>query len=97
MKFEWDENKDHKNILKHGISFEDAALIFSDKDSLSIYDEDNSEDEERWITMGVHPNDTIYIVIHTYRKVNHNEYARIISARKATKKEIKQYFESKYL
>jgi len=95
MKFEWDETKNHKNILKHRISFEDAALIFTDKNSLSIYDEDNSEDEERWITMGVHPNNIIYVVVHTYRKVNNDENIRIISARKATKNEMKQYFESK--
>jgi uncharacterized DUF497 family protein len=68
MKFEWGENKNHKNILKHGISFKDAALIFTDKNSLSIYDEDNSEKEERWVTIGVHPNNNIYIVVHTYRR-----------------------------
>ena len=95
MKFEWDENKNQKNISKHSISFEDAVLIFTDKDSLSIYDEDNSENEERWITMGLHPNNVIYVVVHTYRKVNNDEYVRVISARKATRKEIKQYFESK--
>ena len=95
MKFEWDENKNQKNFFKHGVSFEDAALIFTDKNSLSIYDEDNSENEERWITMGAHPNRNIYVVIHTYRKLNNNEYVRIISARKATKNEIKQYFKSK--
>ncbi len=95
MKFEWDENKNHKNLIKHGISFDEAALIFTDKNSLSIFDEDNSDQEERWITMGSHPNSAIYIVVHTYRKINNIEFIRIISARKATKNEMKQYFESK--
>jgi len=95
MKFEWDENKNHRNLLKHGISFEDAALIFTDKNSLSIYDEYNSVNEDRWITMGSHPKNDIYVVVHTYRKLNNEESIRIISARRATKNEMKQYFESK--
>jgi len=95
MKFEWDENKNRKNLLKHGISFDEAVLIFSDKDSLSIYDEYNSENEERWITMGLHSDNSIYVVVHVYRKLKNDESIRIISARKATKKEMKQYFESK--
>ena len=95
MKFECDENKNHKNLLKHGISFENAALIFTDKNSLSIFDEYNPDDEERWITMGLHPNNAIFIVVHTYRKIINEEYIRIISARKATKYEMKQYFKSK--
>jgi hypothetical protein len=92
MKFEWDEKKNSTNLLKHNISFNDAALIFTDKNSLSLFDDENSELEDRWITIGQHPNGSIYVVVHTYRKFKNIENMRIISARKATKNEIKNYY-----
>lgn len=91
MKFEWDERKNQENIKKHGISFESAAYIFSDKDAISIFDEEHSDDEDRWITIGRIRNSTIVLVIHTERLRNHFEFIRIISARKANKAEIKEY------
>lgn len=51
MKFEWDQIKAKTNIKKHGISFLNAALVFSDPDALTIYDEDHSNSEDRWITL----------------------------------------------
>ena len=91
MKFEWDENKNIKNIKNHGISFEEAAFVFSDIDAISIFDEDHSEFEERWITIGKIINQGIIVVVHTERIKGEFEFIRIISARKAEKHEEKEY------
>jgi uncharacterized DUF497 family protein len=92
MKFEWDERKNKGNILKHGISFETAAFVFSDINAISIFDEKHSESEDRWITIGKIRNSSIIVVIHTERIKGNYEYIRIISARKSDKTEIKEYF-----
>ena len=52
MKFEWDQQKADLNVKKHSISFDNAALVFADKDSLTIYDENHSDVEDRWVTLG---------------------------------------------
>jgi len=91
MIFEWDPNKNESNIKKHGVSFEEAVLVFKDKNALSLFDKAHSREEERWITIGVIPVFSILLVVHTYRIKNHKETLRIISARKATKKEKSQY------
>lgn len=91
MKFEWDKKKNLVNIKKHGISFEEAVYIFADVDSISILDDDHSDIEERWITIGQIKNHGIIIVVHTERFTNEFEFIRIISARKADKFEIEQY------
>jgi len=91
MKFEWDENKNNKNIQKHGVSFEEAAFVFSDIDAISIIDDDHSESEERWVTLGQIINHGVIVVVHTERIKGELEYIRIISARKAVKNEEKEY------
>lgn len=92
--FEWDPDKAKSNRQKHKVSFELAATIFSDPTSLSIYDEEHSESEDRWITLGISQNGNLLVVIHAFNEID-NETAniRIISARKATKRELKQYKE----
>ena len=91
--FEWDINKAKSNLSKHGISFEDASSVFRDKNAISISDEEHSEFEERWITIGMDKITRILVVIHTYIYVNEMSYnIRIISARKATKKEKEIYY-----
>ena len=65
------------------------------KNSLSIFDEDNSANEDRWVTLGQLPDGEILVVVHTYKEFDGEEIIRIISARKATKNEIKQYFNNK--
>jgi len=87
MKFEWDEDKNRSNIIKHGISFQDASYVFSDSFALSISD-DYSANEERWILLGKNSNDTLTLVVHTFRSSN---VIRLISARKATKHERSGY------
>jgi len=93
MKFEWDIQKEKINTQKHNVNFSEACLIFADKYSLNLFDIKHSIEEERWITMGQTPNGNILVVIHTYRDIEGEEVIRIISARKAEKNEIKQYYE----
>jgi hypothetical protein len=73
------------------VSFERAAEVFVDPLAFSIYDED-SLDEDRWITIGKEQTNLLLVVIHTFHEENIDNFKiRLISARKATKKEIKQY------
>ena len=92
--FEWDPEKAKANLRKHRTSFERAATIFRDPNLLSIPDEEHSANEERWITMGLDESGSLLVLSHTFEGVT-REIARIriISARKATKKERRQYEE----
>jgi len=93
MKFEWDPEKEKANRNKHKVSFTEACYVFADKYLLNLFDDEHSEDEDRWITIGQTPSNKILLVIHTYRRTKDKESVRIISARKVTKNEEKQYFE----
>jgi uncharacterized DUF497 family protein len=91
-RFEWDPGKARLNLRKHRIAFERAATIFLDPEALSESDEEHSEDEDRWITMGVDRTGTLMVVCHTYREETETSARiRLISARKATKNEVRQY------
>jgi uncharacterized DUF497 family protein len=92
VKFTWDPEKESENRRKHKIAFAEACTIFADKYALTIFDEEHSSDEERWITIGQMINANILVVVHTYRDMNNEEYIRIISARKATRTESKTYW-----
>ncbi len=85
--FQWDEEKAKSNLKKHGVSFEEGATIFNDPMIATILDPDHSEDEERFISIGMSVIRRLLSVIHTYRK----DRLRLISARKATKAEKKNY------
>lgn len=89
MDFVWDENKAAVNIKKHGISFEEATSVFEDCEALQIYDPDHSEDEDRFILLGISNILRVLTVCHCYREAD--ETVRIISARKATKTEQSEY------
>ena len=92
--FEWDWKKAKTNLGKHKITFEDATSVFKDTNAISISDEEHSEDEERWITIGLDSVTRTLIVIHTFISIdNDNCNIRMISARKATKNEQKLYEE----
>ena len=93
MKFEWDRKKENINIKKHDVTFEQASYVFSDPFALNRYDEAHSDDEERWVLLGKSLNETILLVVHTFRDNDGKEFVRIISARRATKKEEKFYKE----
>lgn len=89
MDFVWDKNKAEINKEKHGVSFEEAMSVFDDYEALLIYDPDHSEDEDRFILMGMSSILRVLVVCHCYR--DENEIIRIISARKATKNERNEY------
>ncbi len=92
--FEWDIRKAKSNFRKHKISFERAATIFRDPNLLSIPDEEHSEAEERWLTMGLDENGILLVISHTFKDFSGTVYKiRIISARKATATEEKHYEE----
>lgn len=85
---EWDDSKNRMNIKKHGISFDSAALVFSDLNRLEFYDEWHSVIEDRYITIGVV--EEVLFVVYIYR----NERIRLISARIATEGERRFYYGS---
>jgi hypothetical protein len=90
--FEWDLTKAKSNSRKHKVSFERASEIFLDPFMLSVFDETHSTNEDRWITLGKDRNNITIIVVHTFREIDSDNSAiRIISARRATKQEDKQY------
>jgi hypothetical protein len=90
--FEWDSVKAKQNIYKHKVSFPRAAKIFHDPDAISIFDEEHSQEEDRWVTMGRGENGVLVVVNHTFSRIDESSCTiRIISARKATKREMKQY------
>ena len=88
--FEWDPDKAKKNMKVHGVSFDEASTSFKDALSLTIYDPLHSEDEDRMVLIGNSFKNRVLIIVHTER----GDKIRIISARKTTKKERKQYEEN---
>ncbi|MGO9122937.1 MAG: BrnT family toxin [Desulfomonilaceae bacterium] len=92
--FEWDTTKAEQNLRKHKVSFRRAATIFGDPRAISIFDEEHSDEEDRWITMGSDNKGTVLVIVHTFRRIVESSYSvRIISARRATKVEREQYEE----
>ncbi len=90
IKFEWDENKNTINKKKHQISFEEAKTVFYDENALVIDDPDHSEQEDRFIILGLSSKVNLLVVCHCYRASD--TVVRLISARHATKAESKYYF-----
>ena len=90
--FEWAPEKAKRNIRKHKVTFERATTIFRDPNAISNFDDEHSENEERWITIGFDGSGVLLVVSHTSKAMDEFSYdIRIISARKATKSEAKQY------
>lgn len=89
MNFEWDDKKNKTNIKKHGISFQEASTVFFDENAILFDDVVHSKIEERFLLLGLSDRANLCIVVHCYREAD--EIIRIISARPATKKEIKTY------
>jgi uncharacterized DUF497 family protein len=85
MSYEWDPNKAITNIEKHGIDFADAVTVFNDLNAVTIDDPDY--DEQRFITIAMDAFGRILVVTYTWR----GDIIRLITARKATKRERKQY------
>jgi hypothetical protein len=89
MKFEWDENKADKNLLKHQVSFDEAKTVFDDPLYIDFYDPDHSVDEDRYLIVGQSNQERILIVSYTERANS----IRLISARELTRQERKVYEE----
>ncbi len=93
IKFAWDGAKDRLNRRKHGVSFEEAQTVFYDENAIRFPDPDHSQDEDRFLMLGVGYRLRVLLVCHCFRE--DDSIIRIISARKATKKEIRRYEEEK--
>jgi uncharacterized DUF497 family protein len=89
IKFEWDSTKAAANAKKHGVSFEDAQSVFYDEFAVQFFDEDHSGDEERFLLLGMSTGARLLLVCHCERDAGN--IIRIISARKATKRESVSY------
>lgn len=90
--FEWDPAKAASNARKHGVTFDDAATVFQDEFMRSISDDEHSDWEQRWITLGRARSGQLLVVVHTYREVGDGGITvRIISARAATSSEQRDF------
>jgi len=87
MRFEWDPKKAKRNLEKHDVAFEEAATAFADPQSLTDFDQDHSEDEDRLVLLGASHAGRLLVVVHTDR----GDTIRMISARIATKRERNTY------
>ena len=87
MQVEWDQEKAHENLAKHGVSFDEAATVFGDPLAVTIDDPDHSHDEQRFLTAGLSSRGRLIIVAHTDRAGR----VRIITARGVTARERSQY------
>jgi len=91
-RFAWNAAKAEANRRKHGVRFELAATVFQDPLTISRYDEDHSEGEERWVTLGLAEDGALLVVVHTLDELEERRtLVRIISARHATAHERQQY------
>jgi uncharacterized DUF497 family protein len=92
--FDWDATKAVANLAKHGITFRSAMTVFFDPLARSRLDEDNSDREARWVTLGEASNGLLVLVVHTYVETAPDRVnVRIISARRPTRRETRQYRE----
>lgn len=89
LRFEWDEGKNRENQRKHGVSFEEARSVFFDQQAVEFYDDEHTETEDRFLLLGVSARLRILMVCHCLR--HGGDKIRIISARKATKNEQREY------
>jgi len=94
--FEWDPAKALRNVREHRVSFERAATVFLDPRAMSIFDDEHSEQEERWITLGLDRAGALLVVCHTFHEGKEaggeaSAKIRLISARRADRKEAAHY------
>jgi uncharacterized DUF497 family protein len=90
IKFEWDERKSRENKRKHKVSFEEAQTVFLDENAIRFFDPDHSQDEDRFLMLGMSFTLRVLVVCHCYR--GDDSVIRIISARKADKREQADYW-----
>ena len=90
IRFEWDEAKNATNIKKHGVSFDEAQTVFLDENAIRYFDPDHSQDEDRFIMLGMSFKLRVLVVCHCFRLSD--SIIRLISARRANKKESQDYW-----
>ena len=90
LRFEWDKRKEKANIKKHGVSFNEARAVFYDENSIQFFDPDHSDNEDRFILLGISFKLRILVVCHCFRESD--IVVRIISARKADGDEENEYW-----
>jgi len=93
LRFEWDPRKAAANLRKHGVSFSEAQTVFADEHGLIIDDPEHSDEEDRFILLGVSATSRLLVVVHCYRASD--SVIRLISARKADRMERQQYEEDR--
>jgi uncharacterized DUF497 family protein len=93
LRFEWDPTKDQANRRKHRVSFAEAESVFVDEHARLLDDPDHSEDEDRFILLGLSSRFRVLVVVHTYR--GDEDVIRIISARRATRAE-RAYYDARW-
>ena len=93
IRFEWDPRKEKTNLKKHGISFEEARTAFYDESAVQFYDPDHSDEEDRFVLLGMSLKPQVLVVCHCFRESE--TLVRIISARKADQDEEKEYWKLK--
>jgi len=89
ISFEWDDKKAKSNFKKHGVSFDEAQSVFYDDHAIQFWDDNNSDNEDRFLMLGLSNKFRVLLVVHCFRESEST--IRIISARKATKNEMKEY------
>lgn len=94
IQFQWDATKSHTNEQKHDVSFEEAQTVFADEAGLLIHDPDHSHQEDRFVLLGLSSSLRALVVCHCYPEGD--DVIRIISARKANRREHKLYMERRY-
>ena len=90
LRFEWDDAKSRENKRKHGVSFDEAQTVFLDENAIRFYDPEHSQDEDRFLMLGISFKLRVLVVCHCFRA--NDAVVRIISARKADKKEESDYW-----
>jgi uncharacterized DUF497 family protein len=90
LRFEWDLRKEKTNIKKHGVSFEEARTAFYDESAVQFYDPDHSDEEDRFVLLGLSLKPQVLVVCHCFRESE--TVVHIISARKADKDEELEYW-----
>ena len=90
IEFEWDQRKSRENKRKHKVSFEEAQTVFLDENAIRFFDPDHSQDEDRFLMLGMSFTLRVLVVCHCYRE--DDSVIRIISARKADKREQSDYW-----
>ena len=89
IRFSWDEEKAQENLRKHRVSFEEASSVFADENGRVKHDSEHSVEEDRFLLLGFSARCRVLVVCHAYRR--DDEVIRIISARRATRNERRQY------